>query len=192
MPCPEGEHRHLGENGKMRSCHPIEQKHKEGSVTQRYHLMALNQGAGDKTDEFSESNEVHNEFFTPEQKQRLEANKKKIKQFIKQLSNSKLKVAFIPVIASMTMYDTLSKKSMEYQQKAKSKKDQQDAEQYQTALEEIYDIFKKYGIIDKDVNEISVEEAKAVKPEILKRCKEYREKVKADGGIWPLPCFSRF
>ena len=174
MPCEKGKHQHLGARGQMLGCHKITDKH-DNATAQRYHLIALNQGAGDTTADIGITStprdvkqDKKEQFFTPEQKQIINANKKKIKQFIKLMASSKMGKLFVPVIATMSLCDTVSNKSLEITERAKSKRDMTIARSYQDGVDMMYQILKKHNLLDKDVSEMTDSEVASIKEDFKK------------------------
>ena len=50
MPCPVGQHEHMGSKGKMLRCHPISTKH-TNERTRQYHEMAIAEKRNSNMDE---------------------------------------------------------------------------------------------------------------------------------------------
>lgn len=175
MPCPPGQHQHMGAKGKMLACHPTSTKH-TNERTRQYHEMALTSKRSEgMTEDFGIEDEDKT-LIPPETKERIQANNKKIKQALKQLTRGKFKALFVPLTAILWTYDGMSSKIADYKQKAKSKHDKQMADVYEKTVNEIIE-----EMPDIDVDSWGEDTVKALTQGYREKVDSLKEQIKAKG-----------
>lgn len=157
-------------------CHPISTKH-DNPKTRQYHQMSINQTSDSQADnDFGRENEKKS-IFTPEQKQRIDQNTKKIKQFVAKLGRGRARKIIAPILVA---YDTSIKTATALHERAKTREEKKMADAYMnTANGLIENTIKRFG--KSDIEKLTEEDVEKLKEDWKKTLEGYKEIIKKKG-----------